>query len=415
MHYESLFRVAWLLARRQIQRANRWTTLLIVGIMTLTFLNLVVVNGILVGLIQGSIDANKREYTGDIIIKTKTGDSSIERTYAVTKTLDTISDIDAYTVRTISGGTVEANYRTRREGEVRNQMATTFAGISPSDEDRVTGLASKVLLGEYLSDTDDGYVLVGTNILKEYSGITEFELLRNVVPGSKLKVTVGDVEKEVTVKGLIKSKVGDVSMRVMFTRQELDRLLGRTDGDANEIAIVLDGGVTQADSVKAKLVGEGIDAYADVRTANEAINQFLEDIAVTFGILGNVFGVVGLIVALITIFIVIFINAITRRKSIGVLKGIGIDGRAIELSYILQSIFYASVGSAIGLALLYVVLQPSLAANPIDFPFSDGILVAPVGETMIRLLVLLTTTIIAGYVPARMVIKKNTLDSILGR
>ena len=38
-----------------------------------------------------------------------------------------------------------------------------------------------------------------------------------------------------------------------------------------------------------------------------------------------------LVVASITIFIVIFINAITRRKFIGILQGIGISGEAIEI------------------------------------------------------------------------------------
>ena len=50
-----------------------------------------------------------------------------------------------------------------------------------------------------------------------------------------------------------------------------------------------------------------------------------------------------------TIFIVIFINALTRRKFIGILKGVGINGKAIEMSYMFQSIFYALFGSCIGL------------------------------------------------------------------
>jgi ABC-type lipoprotein release transport system permease subunit len=121
------------------------------------------------------------------------------------------------------------------------------------------------------------------------------------------------------------------------------------------------------------------------------------------------------VVASITIFIVIFINAITRRKFIGILKGIGISGEAIEISYIIQSCFYALSGSGIGLTLLYVILIPFINAHPIDFPFSDGILVAPCLETMVRVGLLIFTTIVAGYVPARMIVQRNTLDSILGR
>ena len=122
-----------------------------------------------------------------------------------------------------------------------------------------------------------------------------------------------------------------------------------------------------------------------------------------------------MVVAAITIFIVIFINAITRRKFIGILKGIGISGEAIEISYIFQSLFYASIGSALGALVLYGVLVPVVAAHPIDFPFSDGILVAPIGSTAIRVALLVATTIVAGYLPSRMIVRKNTLDSILGR
>jgi ABC-type antimicrobial peptide transport system permease subunit len=81
----------------------------------------------------------------------------------------------------------------------------------------------------------------------------------------------------------------------------------------------------------------------------------------------------------------------------------------------IQSLFYAVAGSLIGLVVLYGFLQPFISAHPIDFPFSDGILVAPFAETMFRVGLLIFTTIVAGYIPARMIVRKNTLDSILGR
>jgi len=131
--------------------------------------------------------------------------------------------------------------------------------------------------------------------------------------------------------------------------------------------------------------------------------------------LGNAISSIGLVVAAITIFIVIFVNAITRRRYIGILKGIGISKRAIIISYILQSIFYALIGSLLGVIVVFGLLKPYFAQNPINFPFSDGILVATVSGTFTRVLILLIATVIAGYIPARMVAKRNTLDAILGR
>jgi ABC-type antimicrobial peptide transport system permease subunit len=77
--------------------------------------------------------------------------------------------------------------------------------------------------------------------------------------------------------------------------------------------------------------------------------------------------------------------------------------------------FYAFFGTVIGLFIVYFGLVPYFQANPVDFPFSDGIIVAPVGETFFRAILLFVTTVIAGYIPARLIINKNTLDSILGR
>ncbi len=71
--------------------------------------------------------------------------------------------------------------------------------------------------------------------------------------------------------------------------------------------------------------------------------------------------------------------------------------------------------TALGAILTYVVLVPYFENNPIKFPFSDGILVAPPDETFIRFIVLFIITLIAGFLPAWMIVKKNTLDSILGR
>src|SRR3989344_6548855 len=61
-------RVAWFLAIRQIKGSNKATTMLIIFIMMLTFLNLVVVSGLLVGLIAGGTIANREQYSGDVII-----------------------------------------------------------------------------------------------------------------------------------------------------------------------------------------------------------------------------------------------------------------------------------------------------------------------------------------------------------
>ena len=157
------------------------------------------------------------------------------------------------------------------------------------------------------------------------------------------------------------------------------------------------------------------DRYAKVRTSTEAIPKFLSDVQQTFGLLGNMIGAIGIVVSSITIFIVIYINALTRRKFIGILKGIGISEGAIETAYLLQAVFYALIGIGLGVLVVYGLLVPFFQVNPIDFPFSDGILVARVPATLARALILMIVTMVAGFLPARLIVRRNTLDSILQR
>src|SRR3989338_9503327 len=91
-------RIGFFLALRHIKRANIWTTGLIVFVMVLTFLNLVVLSGILVGLIEGSIAAWHSQYTSDIIIsnlETKEYIEDSSNIIAIVKSLPDVQYISA--------------------------------------------------------------------------------------------------------------------------------------------------------------------------------------------------------------------------------------------------------------------------------------------------------------------------------
>lgn len=410
-------RVGFYLAVRQLRRASLWTTGLIVFVMLLTFLNLVVVSGILVGLIEGINESFRTQYTGDVIVSALPTKKYVEDTPSIVAFLKTLPQVSLLTKRYQTGGSIEANYLTRTNlAEKANATGAQIIGIDPVAENAFTGLASHIIDGHYLSEGDYGQVIVGNLLLAKYSfgeqpGLTP---LTNVVPGSKVRLTINGEMHEVFVKGIVKSKIAVLGASIFMPASELRTIMGRSDQNVAQIAIRL---VPGSDPVAFKnlLLRSGIGEKARVRTFEDSIPNGVADIKKTFGMLGNGFSSIGLVVAAITIFIVIFINAITRRKFIGILKGIGISGEAIEISYIFQSLFYASIGSAIGLIVLYGVLVPVVATHPIDFPFSDGILVAPVGGTFIRIVLLVLTTVVAGYLPSRMIVRRNTLDSILGR
>lgn len=410
-------KVGWFLAKRELARANKWTTSLIVLVMTLTFLNLIVVSGILVGLIQGSEDAQKKYAIGDVIISSFLNRSAILQTPEVVEIVKTIPGYRNHTVRYSGSARVESNYRdTIAPGEKRDGAGAAILGIDPIEEEKFSGISKFVVRGLYLDANDGDSILIGKNLLYEFTPIEApgFQTLKNVEIGSRVKVTVGNISKEYFVKGILSSKVDEFDTSLVMIESEARKLTNRPDLNANSIAIQLLPGVDPL-AAKKFLIDSGVDEYARVQTAEDAFPKFLKDIKATFGILGSAISGIGLVVASITIFIVIFVNAITRRRFIGILKGIGINKKAILYSYMYQAMIYASLGVIFGMLLTFVLIKPYFAANPIDFPFSDGILVATLSGAFGRAGILLVTTIIAGYIPANIVIKQNTLSAILGR
>ncbi len=408
-------RIGWYLAWRQLRRASLWTTGLIVFVMFLTFLNLVIVTGVLVGIVEGINSIYQSKQFGDVAISAGENKNYIENSSQLISIIENSSEILSYSARYVSGGSVEANYKTRTDlNKKANTVGAQVIGIDPTLEDKFSKLSEQVIEGNYLDPEDFDKVLIGWYLLTQYQekSPTGEDNLRNVGIGSRIRLSINDVRREVIVKGIIKSKI-EMGMSVFMTDKQLRALVNRDDNNVSQIVMKLKPGVSPEE------FRDNLKFYATsdtkVQTFAEGIPSNVKDISTTFALLGNGLSSIGLVVAAITIFIVVFINAITRRKFIGILRGIGISGGAIEISYMFQSLFYAIAGSGIGLVLIYGFLVPHFLKNPIDFPFGDGILAAPIGGTAIRVLLLIVTTILAGYLPARMIVKKNILDSILGR
>lgn len=418
--------VGWFLAVRQIRRSSKWTTSLIILIMVLTFLNLVVVSGLLLGLISGSFVQFKNSYAGDVIITSAPGKSKIENSYEITQFLKNYPHVKNFSPRYIAGSSILGTLdRLPKKDEKPNRANISIVGIDPEIEERQTGFSKFIIKGSPLVSGDNNGILIGANMLKKYSSFADANIpgltfLDNVDIGSRVRVTINSanggspVTKEFYLRGIVKSKVDEISTRAFINGDEMRRLLSLNQIDYQEIAISIDPPndrklITDLSNYLDNRDLPRIQAYAD------AIPSFLRDIETTMGLLGNALSLIGLVVATITIFIVIFINAFTKRKFIGIMKGIGISPIAIELSYVIQAGFFGIVGSSIGAIITFALLRPYFDANPINFPFSDGILVVTAEGALFRIVVLMFVTIIAGYVPARLIVKRNTLDAILGR
>lgn len=411
------FRVALFIALRELRRGNRWASVLTIFLIALTFMNLVIVGGVLVGLIESSSRANRERYSSDIILSPLPEKAYIEQSPSIVSVLSTMPQVIRWSARYAEPGTLTAGYKTKMNPkDVSDHANMIVAGIDPQKEDALTGIASKIVEGRFLKPGEFGAIVLGANLLYKYvpidsPGITTLHI-KGV--GEKVLLAINGNKKELLIVGILKSKVGELDQRAFMNAAELRPLIGRNDLNVDEIAIkaASDEAIPE---IIATLKARGAGKFARIQAWDEAQPKFIQDIKNTFAILGNLIGSIGVIASSITVFIIVFVSAIVRRKQIGILKAIGVRSQAIELAYVMQSFFYGLVGISIGLCISFLLVKPYVDRHPIDFPFSDGIIATTWQGTLARLAALLGATLIAGYIPAKIVVSKNTIDSILGR
>ena len=213
---------------------------------------------------------------------------------------------------------------------------------------------------------------------------------------------------------MYRTKAGELDIATMLHANEV-RLHNLIPGNNVNSIAVRTNELGLETEVKDFLLGRNFDTYAKIETVEESVGKFLNDVRIVFKLIGNIVGAIGLTVSSITIFIIIFVTASSKSKYIGILKAIGITPRSIKFSYILYALFFAIIGISIGLLILLLILVPYFNANPIQFPFSDGILYFTSTSLMVQISLLLIATFIAGYIPSNKVVRRNAIDAVRGR
>ena len=276
--------------------------------------------------------------------------------------------------------------------------------------DRYSPFGAEVLSGIYPGDSV--FVRLGSGGKSGFGYDTDDDRLsRNVLAGGRSAVSDAALQKY-RVRGVYRTKAGELDLAVIMHDDEVRAHNPVPGNNVSSIAVRLsnpDDDVSVRDDLLASF-----GRYAKVETVDDAIGPFLGDIRTVFKMLGSVVGAIGLAVASVTIFIIIFVTAASRSKFIGILKAIGVTPNAVRISYVLYALSFAIVGSLIGIVLLYFVLVPFFQANPIPFPFSDGILyITPTG-VLLHTVLLFVATLIAGLIPAHRVVRRPAIESIRG-
>ncbi len=414
--------VGFFLAFRDIKRNNPWTTALIILVISLTFFNMLFLGGILLGFASAAIGTYPQYYSGDVFLIPTTTKTSIEDTNTIISVINSLPTVKVVSARETSTGLLEYNYQNKlRPTDLSESASGTAAGIDPVAENKMSNLSSAVVAGSYLTPSDADEIIIGSNLIQKYATVrgavlaVGSKVLQHADIGSRVRLTINGVQKEVTIKGVFTTNSVFVDSRIYMTESAFREMTQNQSVNANEIAIRLTPNASQEEAKKFISKNLPKNENVIVETSREALPSSIYSIIQALGKLGNLVGAIALMVSAVTIFIVIYVNAITRRKFIGILKGIGISAQAIEISYIIQALFYAISGMTISTIFILGLLKPYIDLHPFNFVSINASLAIGYSDVFSNGIALLITSFISGFIPAWLVTKQNTLDAILGR
>lgn len=394
------FRVSLFLAYKYLTGGNKGITIFTIFILTLIFLQLVLVSAILGGATNRFNELMIDYQTGNVVIEPKEDTEYISDAHRLMSKINALPEVTGVSARIKGVGKII--YEDRSVG-------ATVIGIDPLDENTVTKVNSAIVDGDFISKLDRGEIVLGREISGGYGALMESKSLGGIKVGDRVNLSIGSVNREFRVKGIYATLFFLVDSSAYINKKDMEDILGVQD-EAHEIAINLNPGEDEEEFRK-QLMGIGINE--EIRVWREFAG-IVELLTRTITQIGNILNLIGLLIAFVIIFIVIYINTINKRRQIGVQKAIGIGSNVIVASFVLQAIFYASFGMFLGFFAMQYLITPYTITHPIQLPIGPVILSLSNTEALFRAALLFFATILASFIPAYTVAREDLLELIWG-
>ena len=235
------YTVGYFLAIRELKRSNPWSTALVIFVMSLTFMNMVLMGGVLIGLAEGMMNSFQKYYSSDVLIKPAVQNYAIMESSLLQNVIKTLPTYKASSSRYTASVVIENGDKIKvKETDIRERVSGTLVGINPKDENSVTGISTKIIEGSYLDDYSTDKIVIGKSLLAQYSNGSSTEpRLKDIKVGSRLLLLIGESKMEVTVQGIIDSGNSTVDGRIFISETTMRALTRNQSLNESEIAISL--------------------------------------------------------------------------------------------------------------------------------------------------------------------------------
>lgn len=404
-------KVAFFVALRSVVRGHKSTTALMIAVLSLSFVNLLFIAGILSGIVSALYQQVINNFTSNIVVEPQ--EEPLRKEFIIhqdelRRQIEAIPGVVATARHYKLAGTCA--YDRDKNGRFKSASAEVV-GIDPAREKLVTHVWRNMLEGTYLEGLGAGDIVLGADLAGGYGGANEITSLGGVKTGEEVMVTFSNgVARKYKVRGIFKVRFGFVDRLAFITTKEAESALSVYDS-ASQILVKVNAppGYEKGWARRIRAIAPEL----EVRAWGDLMGEFT-NVAKAFDMITLVVSTVGLAVAAATVFILIYVNAINKRRQIGILKAIGIKPGIIIGSYLLQSLFFALCGIVIGSALVFWAIAPYFASHPLRFPMGDTSLTLSTGHVLYCVMSLLVAGIMAGFVPAWRVTNENILEAIWG-
>ncbi len=401
-------RTSAFIAYKSIVRGNKSTMLLLMFILSLAFVNMMFVGGILRGLSDLFNQVIINTFSSHIAISPQE-EPRIKRFITEHKKLragiESIPGVIATARRYVLGGSL--TFDKDKSGEFKT-IASSIMAIDPSEEVRVLTINENLIAGEYLVPGDTDQIILSSALAGGYGQPAPSDLGGARI-GDEIRVTYDNgMTRKYKVKGIYNDVIG--LYQNFITVKEAESILGNYH-DASQILVKVD--------LKQGTVEDYVHHIKPVapklkyQTYRDLLGSFAAFLS-TLDLIVLIVSVISVAVAAVTIFVLIYVNAINKRRQIGILKAIGIHQRVIIYSYAFQALFYTIAGIVIGSVASFGILYPLFLERPLDVELGDLSLVFTVSSIILSVLSFLAAGLLAGFIPSRIVARQNILKAIWG-
>jgi putative ABC transport system permease protein len=409
-------KLALFLAFKSVIKGNRWALVLIILVMSLSFANLLLTPSILSGLTDTLNRQQIDTLHGNIVVDPPPDEYYLSRASLTEKKIEQIPGVIGVSAHLNSSAFIEYQWQEKGSPSEKGESGTwSVIGIDPAREAKVTTIHEHMIQGSYLDSGDRDEIVLGVEIAGgDMAQTAEFLTLQGVQVGDKVRLTYPNgIQREYTVKGIFRAQEMVQADRLAFvTSREMASILGRQayNDRASQIIVKIGQGIEESRIIQEI---ESLGINAEVRSWND-YGAAMTGIVSSFDIIASLINTIGLVVAGIVMFIVIYINVISKRRQVGILRAIGIKRDVIIGSYLAQAIFYAALGIIFGGLMFGYGIQPYFELHPLDLPLGQVSLAVKALTINSAVLGILTAAVLAGLIPVISITRQSIIQAIWG-